>query len=215
MRGLMMGCFLAGAMLAGQSWARGQEPTAQSSGSSQQTSAQPAGNDPASQKGHPHDTAYVIGNDDVLAINVWKEPDLTRSVPVRSDGKISLPLVGELQAAGRTPLELEIEIGNRLKSYITAPEVTVMVQELNSRKFNILGEVNKPGSYPLAAPTTVMDAIATAGGFRDFAKKKGVYVLRQGPKGGVQRIQFNYAQFLKGKHREQNIYLEPHDSVIV
>lgn len=215
MRGLIMGCFLAGAVLAGQSWARGQEATAPSSGSSQQASPQPAGDDPASQKGHPHDTAYVIGNDDVLAINVWKEPDLTRSVPVRSDGKISLPLVGELQAAGKTPLELEIQIGNLLKNYVTAPEVTVIVQEVKSRKFNILGEVNKPGSYPLAVPTTVMDAIATAGGFRDFAKKKGVYVLRQGPNGSVQRIRFNYAQFLKGKDPAQNIYLEPHDSVIV
>ncbi len=170
---------------------------------------------PEAQKANSHDDAYVIGNDDVLAINVWQEKDLSRSVPVRSDGKISLPLVGELQAAGKTPPQLEVDIAERLRSYITAPEVTVMVQEVNSRKYNILGEVTKPGSYSLAVPTTVVDAIATAGGFRDFAKKKGVYILRPGANGSVRRIPFNYEQFLKGKNPAQNIYLEPHDSVIV
>ena len=98
-----------------------------------------------------HDDSFVIGNDDVLAINVWKEPDVSRpTVPVRSDGKISLPLVGEVQASGRTPLKLEQEIAAKLKNFIAEPEVTVMVQQINSQKFNILGMVGRPGSYPIS-----------------------------------------------------------------
>ena len=163
----------------------------------------------------PHDQRFVIGNDDVLSINVWKEPDLTRAVPVRSDGKISLPLVGELEAAGRTPLQLERDITEKLKNFITAPEVSVIVQQVNSRKYNVLGEVTKPGSYPLTATTTIMDALATAGGFRDFAKKTGVYVLRKSPNGQEGRLKFNYKDFIKGKDSRQNIQLEPNDTVIV
>ena len=93
-----------------------------------------------------HDENFIIGNDDVLAISVWKEPELTKAIPVRSDGKISMPLVGEMQATGRTPLQLERDITEKLKDFITTPEVTVIVQTVNSRKFNILGEVSKPGS---------------------------------------------------------------------
>jgi polysaccharide export outer membrane protein len=162
-----------------------------------------------------HDNTFVIGNDDRLAINVWKEPDLTRSIPVRSDGKISLPLVGEVQATGRTPLQLEEEIGSKLKNYITEPEVTVIVEQINSQKFNILGQVVKPGSYPLAAATTILDAIATAGGFRDFAKQKNIYILRQSAGGSETRIPFNYKDVIKGRNPGQNIKLEPHDTVVV
>ena len=97
----------------------------------------------------PHDDSFVIGNDDILAINVWKEPDISRSIQVRSDGKISLPLVGEVQAAGRTPVQLKQEITVELQNYIAKPEVTVMVEQINSKKFNILGQVAKPGSYSL------------------------------------------------------------------
>jgi polysaccharide biosynthesis/export protein len=162
-----------------------------------------------------HDNSFVIGNDDRLAINVWKEQDLTRSIPVRSDGKISLPLVGELQAAGRTPLQLEQEISTKLMSYITEPEVTVIVEQINSQKFNILGQVAKPGSYPLAAATTILDAIAAAGGFRDFAKQKNIYILRQIAGGRETRIAFNYKDVIKGKNPQQNIKLEPHDTIVV
>ena len=122
----------------------------------------------------------VDGNDDLLAVNVWKEPDISRSVPVRSDGKISLPLVGEVQATGRTPLRLEQEIATRLQNYISQPEVTVMVQQVNSQRFNMLGQIARPGSYAIANSPTILDAIALAGGFRDFAKQKSIYVLRQG-----------------------------------
>jgi polysaccharide export outer membrane protein len=163
----------------------------------------------------PHDGSFVIGDDDLLAINVWKEPDLSRSIPVRLDGRISLPLVGELQAAGRTPLQLELEITNKLRTYIAEPEVTVMVQEIHSERFNVLGQVMKPGSYSLTAATTVLDAIAAAGGFRDFAKQKAIYILRQSPGGGQSRIAFNYKDVIKGKTPEQNISLEPRDTIVV
>jgi len=163
----------------------------------------------------PHDDSFVIGNDDVLAINVWKEPDLSRSIPVRSDGRISLPLVGELQAAGQTPLKLEQDIANKLQPYLEEPEVTVIVQQINSQKFNILGKVVKPGSYPLTNSATVLDAIALAGGCRDFAKEGSIYILRRNPDGAESRIPFNYKDVIKGKNTVQNIRLQPHDTIVV
>jgi polysaccharide biosynthesis/export protein len=161
-----------------------------------------------------HDNSFIIGNDDLLAIDVWKEPGITRTIPVRSDGKISLPLVGEVQAAGLTPAKLEQDIAARLKNYISEPEVTVIVQQVNSQKFNILGQVVKPGSYVIANSPTVLDAIALAGGFRDFAKKKSIYILRQGSSGET-RLPFNYKEVSQGKNMAQNIKLEPGDTIIV
>jgi polysaccharide export outer membrane protein len=169
---------------------------------------------PATQ-GIAHDDSYVIGPSDVLAINVWKEPDISRSVPVRSDGKISLPLVGELQAGGQTPKQLEQEITKKLTSYIAEPEVTVMVQETKSQRINILGQVQRPGAYQLTSSMTVLDAIATAGGFKDFAKQKSIYILRQSPDGKQVRLPFNYKDVIKGKGTEQNIRLEARDTIVV
>lgn len=163
----------------------------------------------------PHDDEFVIGNGDQLAISVWKQPDLSRTLPVRSDGKISLPLIGEVQATGQTPLKLEKEISAKFQPYLAEPEVTVIVEQINSQKFNILGRVAKPGSYPLANPTTVLDAIALAGGCRDFAKQKSIYVLRKHPDGTETRLPFNYQDVIKGKNTAENIQLEPHDTVIV
>ena len=162
-----------------------------------------------------HDDAYVIGANDVLAISVWKEPDISRSVPVRSDGKISLPLVGEIQASGQTPRLLEQEIAKRLTNYISEPEVTVIVTDSKSQKINILGMVGKPGAYLLTSSTTMLDAIAMAGGFKDFAKQKSIYILRQSPDGKQKRIPFNYKDVIKGKHPEQNIRLQAGDTVVV
>ncbi len=176
---------------------------------------------PADQKASPppakgdSDETYVIGADDVLAINVWKEPEVSRSVPVRSDGKISLPLVGELQAAGQTPHQLEDGIKQRLQNYISEPEVTVILQDSKSQKINILGMVARPGAYLLASSTTVLDAIAMAGGFRDFAKQKSVYVLRTVEGGRQKRLPFNYKEVIKGKKPDQNIRLLPRDTVVV
>jgi len=163
----------------------------------------------------PHEDSFIIGSGDVVAIDVWKEPDLSRTIPVRSDGNISLPLVGEVKAAGSTPLQLEKLLSSKLQQYITDPQVTVIVEQINSQKFNILGQVAKPEAYPLTVATTVMDAIAIAGGFRDFAKQKSVYVLRQVPGSGEVRITFNYKDYIKGRNTQQNIRLEPHDTVVV
>jgi polysaccharide biosynthesis/export protein len=163
----------------------------------------------------PHDDGFVIGNGDVLAISVWKQPDISRSTPVRSDGVISLPLIGEVQAAGQTPLRLEEEITSKLQPYLAEPEVTVIVEQVNSQKFNILGRVMKPGSYPLTNPTTVLDAIALAGGCRDFAKHKSIYVLRRNSDGSESRLPFNYQDVIKGKNIAQNIKVQPHDTIVV
>jgi len=170
---------------------------------------------PANTPPKPHDDGFVIGNGDVLAISVWKQPDLSRSIPVRSDGKISLPLLGDVQATGQTPLKLEEDLTHRLQPYLNEPEVTVIVEQINSQKFNILGKVAKPGSYPLVNPTTVLDAIALAGGCRDFAKQKSIYVLRRHQDGTELRLAFNYQDVIKGKNTAQNIELQPHDTVVV
>jgi polysaccharide biosynthesis/export protein len=179
------------------------------------STSNPAPNAAVSAAPKAHDDTFVIGNDDVLAINVWKEPDISRSVPVRSDGKISLPLVGEVQARGRTPLKLEQDIAERLKGYISEPEVTVIVQQINSQRFNILGMVNRPGSYAITNSSTVLDAIALAGGFRDFAKQKGIYILRQNADGSQTRLPFNYKAVVKGQNPSQNVNLQPRDTIVV
>jgi polysaccharide export outer membrane protein len=158
---------------------------------------------------------YVIGSEDVLAVNVWKEPEVSRAVVVRSDGKISLPLLGDIQAAGTTPKQLQVEIARGLASFISDPEVAVMVQNINSKKYSILGQVGHAGSVSLTGPMTVLDAIAAAGGFQAFAKRKKIYVLRAAADGRQVRIPFNYTEVIKGKHPEQNIQLQPRDIIVV
>jgi polysaccharide export outer membrane protein len=202
----MLGALLLGSLGAQARAQSDANRDAKTSSSSGQADASP---------GKPHDDSFVIGNDDVLAINVWKEPDISRSIPVRSDGKISLPLVGEVQAAGQTPLKLEQDIAAKLKSYISEPEVTVMVQQINSQKFNILGQVVRPGTYVIANSVTVLDAIALAGGFRDFAKQKSIYILRQNAAGGQSKLPFNYKDVVNGKNTAQNIKLQPRDTIVV
>jgi polysaccharide export outer membrane protein len=198
-------------------WAQAGNGASQTNNTGAKTPAAPkTSNDPGPvAQVKPHDDSFVIGADDVLNISVWKEPDVSRVVPVRSDGKISLPLAGEVQAGGTTPRQLEKAIATKLQSYISEPEVTVIVQQINSQKFNILGQVAKPGAYPLTNGATVLDAIALAGGFRDFAKQKSIYVLRQGADGSQTRIPFNYKDVIKGKNVEQNIKLQPRDTVVV
>jgi polysaccharide export outer membrane protein len=201
---IALSCSLLGQMLAPSQASRGLPAAAVASGPTQPV---------APSDNLPDPNSFVIGNDDVLAINVWKEPDFSLKIQVRSDGKISLPLLGEVQATGRTPLQLEHDIATKLLNYMTKPQVTVMVEQINSKKFNILGQVAKPGPYSLALAPTIVDAIAIAGGPRDFAKQKSIYILRQNPSGGESRITFNYKDFLKGKI--QNVKLEPHDTVVV
>ncbi|HEV2278926.1 MAG TPA: polysaccharide biosynthesis/export family protein [Acidobacteriaceae bacterium] len=202
--------------LAGSAWAQdngGSNRALQADASVPATTA--AAGDAAATARNGHDANYVIGNDDVLSINVWNEKDLTHQVPVRSDGNISMPLIGEVHATGRTPLQLEQDISTKLRAFITQPDVTVMVMQMNSRKFSILGRVMRPGSYPLTTTTTVLDAIAVAGGFQDFAKQKSMYILRPTPGGGTSRIAFNYKDVVRGRHPEENIQLEPHDTIVV
>ena len=162
------------------------------------------------------DPEYVLGPGDVLAINVWHEPDLTRSLPIRPDGRISLPLVGELRAQGLTADALQAEISDRLRHYIDHPSVTVMVQEAESQRFIILGMVVKPGTYTLTSPTTVLDAIAEAGGLRDFAHGNKIYVLRKRASDGVEmRYPFNYNRVSLGVDLRENIQLQAKDVVVV
>lgn len=161
------------------------------------------------------DDSFIIGAGDILAINVWKEPEISHAVPVRSDGKVSLPLIGELQASGETPRQLQAALKEKLQAFISDPDVTVIVQEVRSQRFNILGQVVKPGSYLLTNTTTVLDALALAGGFRDFAKKKSIYVLRAKTDGSQTRIAFNYNEVIKGNKPSQNIRLEPRDTLVI
>lgn len=160
------------------------------------------------------DANFVIGNEDVLAISVWKDAELSRVVPVRTDGKISLPLIGELVATGKTPRQLQAEITASLQAYMSKPQVTVIVQEIKSQRFNILGHVLKPGSYMLNPPMTLVDAIALAGGLSPFANMKHIYVLRDD--GGKEvRLPFNYKKVIKGRRSEQNVEIRPKDTVVV
>jgi polysaccharide export outer membrane protein len=160
------------------------------------------------------DPTYVIGEEDVLNISVWKEPDVTRTVPVRPDGKISLPLLNDVQAAGLTPGQLGMLITERLKKFIAEPQVTVIVTQINSRRIYILGEVARPGAYPLLPNMTVLQALSSAGGFTQFASSKGIYVLRS-ENGKQQKYPFNYKDVIKGQRAEQNIILKPGDTIVV
>jgi polysaccharide biosynthesis/export protein len=169
----------------------------------------------AAVKVEPIANAYVIGPDDVLAINVWKEPEISRTLPVRPDGNISLPLIGDLLASGRTTQQLQELIKQQLTAYLSSPEVTVLVQEVKSHKFNIIGEVAKPGSYVMTAPMTVLDAIAVAGGPGEFARTTKIYVLRVNVDGTRVRLPFNYKQVIKGQDLTADVELQPRDTVIV
>lgn len=159
--------------------------------------------------------SYVIGAEDTLSIYVWKEPDMSKMVPVRPDGMISLPLVGEVKAVGYTPVQLESVLAESMKKYISDPQVTVVVEKVASLNFNIVGEVMKPGYYPLTRRLTVLDAVSLAGGFKDFAKTKKIYVLRTAADGKQERLPFNYKQVIKGENPQQNIELQPRDTIVV
>jgi polysaccharide export outer membrane protein len=161
-----------------------------------------------------NDAEYKIGPQDLLRIDVWKEPEITRTVPVRPDGKISLPLLNDVQAAGLTPMELSGVIGDGLKKYITNPQVTVTVAEFNSRRVYVSGEVVRAGAFPLLPNMTVLQALSSSGGFTQFAKLKGIYVLRV-EEGKQVKHPFNYKDVVSGKTPEQNILLQPGDLIVV
>jgi polysaccharide export outer membrane protein len=153
---------------------------------------------------------YVIGPEDVISVEVWREETFTKQHAVRPDGKITIPLIGDAQAAGLTPDRLAAQIAQALKEHINDPQVTVGVQQVNSKKYLITGGVNKPGSFPLVVPTSVFEALSQAGGFREFADKKHIVIVR-----GDRRIKFNWQDVVKGKNLEQNINLENGDTIVV
>ena len=157
---------------------------------------------------------YKIGAQDVLRIDVWKEAELTRTVPVRPDGKISLPLLNDVQAAGLTPTELSKVISDGLKKFINSPQVTVTVSEINSRRVYVTGEVAHAGAFPLLPNMTVLQALSSSGGFTQFAKTKAIYVLRS-EDGKPVKHAFNYKEVLAGRKQEENIELEPGDVIVV
>lgn len=162
--------------------------------------------------GTPSD--YVIGAEDVLGILVWREPDVSGDVTVRSDGRITLPLLGDLPAAGQRPEALAEHIRDLAAKYLTDPNVTVVVRQINSRKAFITGEVAAPGVYPLSSPLTVMQLIALAGGLKEFADQRAIRIMRM-EDGRTKTIAFNYKWILEGKRLEQNILLKPGDTVVV
>lgn len=159
--------------------------------------------------------AYRIGAGDMLTISVWHEPDLSRSIPVRPDGQISLPLVGDTMAAGKTAVELQGELRIALARFVKDPEVNVIVSDIRSQKINVIGEVTHPGTFVLSQSMGVLDAVAQAGGLRDFAKKKEIYVLRVTPDGKRVRIKYSYQAVLKGGKNAQEVMLQSHDTVVV
>ncbi len=168
----------------------------------------------APQSAGAPDSSYKIGPQDVLRIDVWKEAEISRAVPVRPDGKISLPLLNDVQAAGLTAMELANNITEGLKKFINSPQVTVSVTEINSRRIYATGEVSKPGAYPLLPNMTVLQAVTSAGGFTQFARTKNIYILRN--EGGKQtKYPFNYNDVVKGKRPDENITLQPGDTIVV
>lgn len=160
------------------------------------------------------DVDYKIGPQDVLRIDVWKEPDISRVIPVRPDGKISLPLLNDVQASGLTAIQLSNNIHDGLTKFLNNPQVTVTVSEINSRRVYLTGEVLKAGALPLLPNMTVLQALASGGGFTQFAKLKGIYVLRT-EYGKQVKHPFNYKEVVKGKDPEQNILLQPGDVIVI
>jgi len=153
---------------------------------------------------------YKVGAEDVLNVNVWEEPKFTGLYTVHSDGKITMPLVGDIDAGGLTPVEIEPLVVKALGKLIVKPLVTVTVQAVYSRKYYMDGEIAKPGEYPLQSRTTILDAISKAGGLAGFANAKKIYILR-----GDKKIPFNYKEVIHGKNLEQNVALEAGDHVVV
>jgi|SRR5208282_1871441 len=157
---------------------------------------------------------YKIGPQDVLRIDVWKEPDISRAIPVRPDGKISLPLLNDVQAAGLTTMELAASLREGLRKFINNPQVTVTLTEINSRRVYCTGEVSKPGALALLPNMTALQALSSCGGFTQFAKIKSIYILRVESGKQVQHP-FNYKEVIKGKKPEDNITLQPGDVIVV
>jgi polysaccharide export outer membrane protein len=156
-------------------------------------------------------SGYVIGPTDVLQVVVWKEPDLTREVTVRVDGMITIPLLGDVQAAGRAPQDVAESLEKALARYIEAPHVSVLVSQAASARFYVIGRVVRSGEFPLSGRTTVLQGLALAGGFQEFAKLKDIVVVQRD--GTV--LPFNFERIAEGKDMSQNVVLKPGDTILV
>ena len=200
MRGLNRGLWIA-ALLAGV-------PPAM--GAAQQKTAAPQ---PAA-RGSEQKVEYLIGPGDLLQIFVWKEPELTRDVMVRIDGRITVALLGDVEAAGRTPQQLGEELAKSLSKFLETPRVTVGISQANSTRFFVLGQVGKSGDVPLSGRTTVLQGLALAGGFREFAKTDNIVIIRQ-ERNGQTIIPVNYKKLEDGKDTSQNVVLRPGDTIVV
>jgi len=200
------GILLLAGMMATTAWG---QADAKAKDETKSTPADKPQSEPASVAGPD----YIIGADDTLHISVWKEPELTESLPVRPDGKISMPLLNDVVAAGLTPTKLAESITDRLKKYIADPHVTVVVTAMNSQKIYVLGEVLHPGTTLLQPNMTVLQALASSG-FTPFANTKGIYILRN-ENGKQQKIPVHYRALIKGEAMDQNLILKPGDTIVV
>lgn len=198
------GVLVAGLLTASAAMAAQQTGAASGNGASGVSAAAPTAAPPG----------YVIGADDVLAIVFWRDKDMSAEVSVRPDGKISLPLLNDVQAAGLTPDQLRVALTESAGRLIEEPTVTVVVKQINSRKVFVTGQVNKPGPYPLGGPTTVLQMIATAGGLLEYADSKKIRVMRT-ENGRPISHRFNYQDVMNGKNLKQNIELKPGDTIVV
>ncbi len=195
-------------VLSGLATLQAQAPQAVTTPAAAAAAAAPRATDPVVPPG------YLIGTDDVLSIVYWKDKDMSADAQVRPDGKIALPLINEVTAAGLTPEQLREKLTEESKKYMEDANITVVVRQINSRKVFITGEVNKPGPYPLTATTSVMQLIAMAGGLREYANSKKIIIMRT-DKGRPISLPFNYRDVTSGKHLEQNVELKPGDTVVV
>ena len=190
---------------------RGQSPVSPITPSAQKGSSTGQATPHPPAAGAPVDSgSYKVGPTDILYVSVWHEGEFSGPVAVHEDGKITLPLVGDLDVGGKTPNQIEKIVADSLGKYVVNPLVTVTVQEVLSKKYYFDGEVAKPGEYPLVAPTTILEAISKAGGLAMFANSKKIYILR-----GDQKIPFNYKDVIRGKNMKQNILLKPDDHIVV
>jgi polysaccharide export outer membrane protein len=196
-------------MLFGFGWNAGAQSTDSTSGQKREAESKPAA---AAVTPTTTDQEYHIGPQDVVQIDVWKEPEITRTIPVRPDGKISLPLLNDVQAAGLTAMQLAGSIREGLTKYLNNPQVTVIVSQINSRRVFVTGEVAKSGALPLLPGMTVLQALSSAGGFTQFAREKGIYILRN-ENGKQVKLPYNYKDVLKGQ--KEDILLQSGDVIVV
>jgi polysaccharide export outer membrane protein len=176
------------------------KPDADGKAPAEKAAASPAGKKPP----------YVLGPLDVISVRVWNNPNLTSPLDIGSDGMISMPLIGQVKADGLTAQQLKQALAERLGEFLNSPEVDVQVLKVNSKRYYVYGGVGHPGEFPLVQETTIMDALSSVAGFRDFANTKKIYVLR-----GSQKFNFNYKDVSKGKNMEQNILLQNGDRIFV